>query len=138
MFQTNSQRNFLHYTFAHRRSLIKSIPFSQALRLKKIFTETSEFSNFRVIITYRRNKNLGDLIGSRKILDDNVIRKNNRKKQLYCRTYLTRRDNICCQEVLKTNTFASYRTRETFKIFHQLNCKSPRFIYLLQFQICQL
>ena len=29
------RRNFLHYTYAHPRSLIKSIPYSQALRLKK-------------------------------------------------------------------------------------------------------
>ena len=30
------QRNFLHYTSAHCRSQIKSIPYSQDLRLKKI------------------------------------------------------------------------------------------------------
>ena len=66
------------------------------------------------------------------------MRKNNSKKQLYCRPCLTRRDNICCQQVLKTNTFKSYRTGETFKIFHQLNCKSSHLIYLLQSQISQL
>ena len=37
-------RNFLHYTSAHPRSLIKSILYSQALRLVKICTETSELS----------------------------------------------------------------------------------------------
>ena len=44
----------------------------------------------------------------------------------------------CSQQILKTNTFTSYRTGETFKIFHQLNCKSSHFIYLIQCQICQL
>ena len=73
------------------------------------------------LIAYRRNKNLGDLIGRKKILDGKVVRKNNTKKQLYCRLCLTRRDHICFQQVLKTNTFTSYRTGETF---HQLNCKS--------------
>ena len=34
------------------------------------------------IIAYRRNKNLGDLIGSNKILDNKVVHKNKRKKQL--------------------------------------------------------
>ena len=87
---------------------------------------------------YRRNKNLGDFIGSKKILDGKVVCKNNSKKQLYCRPCITRRDNICCQQVLKTNTFTSYRTGETFKIFHQLNCKSSHLIYLLQCRICQL
>ena len=81
-------------------------------------------------IAYRRNKNLGDLIGSKKILDGSVVPKNNSKKQLYCRPCLTRRDNICCQQALKTNTFRSYRTGETFNIFHQLNCKSSYLIYL--------
>ena len=200
------RRNFLHYTSAHPRSLIKSIPYCQALRLKKICAETSELSkNLQVLkesfinrgfeekfldtefqrlseikrdalltpkskekdqkripfittynktlpnvkqiinkhwhllqinsnirtafeqeplIVYRRNKNLGDLIGSKKILDSKVVRKNNSKTQLYCRPCFARRYNICCQQVLKANTFTSYRTGETFKIFHQLNCKS--------------
>ena len=65
------------------------------------------------------------------------MRKNISKKQLYCRPCLTRRDNICCQQVFKTNTFTSYRTGETFKIFHQLNCKSSHLIYLLQCRITQ-
>ena len=90
------------------------------------------------LIAYRRNKNLVDLIGSKKILDGKVVRENNRKKQLYCRPCLTRRDNICCRQVLKINTFTSYRTGETFKMFHQLNCKSSHLIYLLQSRICQL
>ena len=51
-------------------------------------------SNLRIafeqepLIAYRRNKNLG----SKKILDGKVVRKNNSKKQLYCRPCLTRRD----------------------------------------------
>ena len=44
------RRNFLHYTSAHPRSLIKSIPYSQALRLKKIYAETLEISkNLQVL-----------------------------------------------------------------------------------------
>ena len=39
-----NRRNFLHYTSAYSTSLIKSIPYSQALRLKKICAETSELS----------------------------------------------------------------------------------------------
>ena len=66
------------------------------------------------ITAYRRNENFGNLIvGSKKILDGKVVRKNNSKKQLYCRPCFTRRDNICCRQVLKTRTFTSYRKDHT-------------------------
>ena len=71
------------------------------------------------IIAYRRNKNLGDLIGSKRILDCKVVRKNYSKKQLTCRLYLIRRDDIFCRQVLKTDTYTSYRTGKTFKTFHE-------------------
>ena len=74
-----------------------------------------KFLDKEPLIAYRRDKNLGDLIGSKKILNGKVVRKNNSKKQLYCTPCLTRKDNICCQQGLKTNTFPSYRTGE--KIF---------------------
>ena len=44
------RRNFLYYTSAHPRSLIKTIPYSQALHLKKVCTETSKLSkNLQVL-----------------------------------------------------------------------------------------
>ena len=39
---------------------------------------------------------------------------------------------------MKTNTFTSYRTRKTFKLFYQVNCKSLYVIFWLQCRICQL
>ena len=43
-------RNFPHYTSVHPRSLIKIIPYCQALRLEKIRTETSKLSkNLQVL-----------------------------------------------------------------------------------------
>ena len=44
------RRNFLHYTSAHPRSLIKSIPYNQALRLKKICAETSDLSKNQQVL----------------------------------------------------------------------------------------
>ena len=90
------------------------------------------------MIAYRQNKSLGDLIGSKKTLDDKAVHKNHSKKQLYRRPFLTRTSNICCKQVLKTNSFLSYRTGETFKKFYQINCQSSYLMYLLQCQICQL
>ena len=103
----------------------------------KIFKNISAFEQ-EPIIAYRCNQNLGVLIGSKEILDGKIESICSNKKQLYCRPCLTRRDNICTQQILKTNTFTSYRNGETFKIFHQLNCKSSHVIYLIQCQICQL
>ena len=71
------------------------------------------------------------------MLDDKVVQKNKSKKQLYCRQCFTRRNNICCQQVLKTNTFISYRTGKACPIFFQRNCKGPYIIYVLKY-ICQL
>ena len=84
-----------------------------------------------------KSKNLGDLIGSKEILDGKVQRMHNNKKQLYCRPCLAGRYNICSQQVLKTNIFSSYRTGETFKVFYQLNRKISHLIYLIQYRICQ-
>ena len=38
----------------------------------------------------------------------------------------------------QANTFQSFRTKETFQIFHKLTCNSENLIYLLQCSICQL
>ena len=40
--------------------------------------------------------------------------------------------SLCCQQVLKTTTFASIQTRKTFKIFHQVTFHSNYVIYLLE------
>ena len=91
------------------------------------------------IKAYNRNRNLKEIIGSNKILNNNVIRKKKaEKKHLFCIPCYTRRDNLCCQQVEKTNVFKSYKTGKTknIKIFHQLTCKSQAIIYLLQCRIC--
>ena len=98
--------------------------------LKPLFEE-------KPIIAYRRNKNLRDLIGSNRILNNKKItRPKATKKQGSSSACRTRADNLCCPQIVKTKTFTSFRTGETFKIFHQLNCKSHSIIYLLQCQIC--
>ena len=46
--------------------------------------------------------------------------------------------SLCCQQVLKTRTFASTQTRETFTIFHQITCHSNYVIYLLECIMCKI
>ena len=89
------------------------------------------------IIAYKRNRNLKEIMESNKTSNNKVIRKNKvDKKQLFCRPCYTRRDSLCCQQVEKTNLFKSYKTGKTYKIFHQVTCKSQAIIYLLKCRIC--
>ena len=60
------------------------------------------------------------------------------KQSGYCSPCLSRLHNLCCKQVKQTKTFQSYRTRETFQIFHNLTCKSENLIYPLHCSICQL
>ena len=46
--------------------------------------------------------------------------------------------SLCCQQVLKTATFTSIQTRETFTIFHQVTCHSNYVIYLLECIMCTI
>ena len=80
------------------------------------------------IIARKRNRNLKEIIGSNKILNNKVIRKKQEeKKHLFCSPCYTRRNNLCCQQVEKTNVFKCYKTGKTNKIF-QLICKSKGII----------
>ena len=46
--------------------------------------------------------------------------------------------SLCSQQVLKTATFTSTQTRETFTIFHQVTCHSNYVIYLLECIMCKI
>ena len=49
-----------------------------------------------------------------------------------CSPCNSRRNNLCCKQVLPATTFRSAKTNKEFKIFHKLNCKSVNVIYLLE------
>ena len=214
------KRNFLHYKSAHPKSLKDNIPYSQALRLKKICSENSEMENHlkelkkalmqrgyqqefldlqmtrinnidrsillnpaqdkekkngiplvlkynrtlpnirnsieknwhllqinpilaktfenKPFIAYKRNKNLKELIGGNKIVNNKVFRNRPMQKEGICKPCKTRPDNLCCEQVKETKTFKSYKTGRDYKIFHNLNCKSNYVIYLLQCCSCQI
>ena len=50
-------------------------------------------------IACKQNKNLDDLTGSKKMLDNKVVHKNNGNKQLYCRLCFTRRKTFAVNKV---------------------------------------
>ena len=93
-------------------------------------------NNLQPMIAFRKNKSLKQLIGT------NTIR-NNQKFLTATQTTTAGQctpcytsPSLCCQQVLKTTTFASTQTRETFKIFHQVTCHSNYVIYLSECILC--
>ena len=65
--------------------------------------------------------------------------KNNSQPKLgKCQPCRSNIRNLCCKQILNTHTFTSYQTTQTFKIFHNTNCRSKYIIYLLQCTICHI
>ena len=96
------------------------------------------FNSLQLTIAFHKNTSLKQLIGT------NTIR--NHQKFLtptqtttagQCTPCYTSR-SLCCQQVLKTTTFTSTQTRETFTIFHQVTCHSNYVIYLLECIMCKI
>ena len=90
------------------------------------------------MIAFRKNTSLKQLIGT------NTIRNNQKfltptqtTTAGQCTPCYTSR-SLCCQQVLKTTTFTSTQTRETFTIFHQVTCHSNYVIYLLECIMCKI
>ena len=89
------------------------------------------------IIAFRRNTNLGDILGQKNLKNGIVIRKKDiMNKSGRCSPCYTRSDNLCCNQIENTSTFRSQRTKKEFQIFHRVNCKSTFIIYLLECTKC--
>ena len=77
------------------------------------------------MVTFKRNKNLKDMLGGTKL-------KNNRKvlgkklKQGHCSPCLSQLGNICCKHIISTKDFKSAVTGETFTNKHRVNYKTKK------------
>ena len=100
-------------------------------KMKKTFTT-------KPIMAYRRNQNLGDILGQKTIVNNKVVRKNTSHQIGSCTPCLSRGENKCCKQIRKTQKFKSNRTKKTYNIFHKVNCKSQWVIYLMECIICQI
>ena len=90
-------------------------------------------------MAFKRNRNLRDLIGQKTLLNDKVHRnKDIRSRKGWCSPCNTRRNNLCCSQIGDTNKFQSNVTKEKFKIFHRVNCRSKFVIYLLECILCKI
>ena len=96
------------------------------------------FNSSQLMIAFRKNTSLKQLIGTNTI-------ENNQKFLTPSQTTTAGQCTpcytswlLCCQQVLKTTTFTSIQTRETFTIFHQVTCHSNYLIYLLECIMCKI
>ena len=87
------------------------------------------------IIAFRRNRNLKDMLGGVKILNNKKVVKANRKNG-QCSPCLSQIGNICCKHIISTKTFRSTTTGERFAIKHKVNCKTKKGIYLGSCELC--
>ena len=99
--------------------------------LKEVFAEPP-------MMAYRRNRNLKDIIGSNTIRDGTVFRKKTTHKLGMCSPCKSKAGNLCCKHLLETTEFQSNQTNKTYKIFHDVNCKSKMVIYLMECTKCRL
>ena len=99
--------------------------------LKDVFQEPP-------ILAFRRNRNLCELLGCKKNVDGKLQRLSKKKKIGFSTKCCSKSGNICCKQVLHTQSFKSSVTQKIYHIFHDLNCKSKLLIYLMECRICRI
>ena len=88
------------------------------------------------ILSFRRNRNLKDVIGQTKIVDNPVQRKRSNKLGK-CTPCLSQSNNKCCKHIVSTSQFKHRITKREFDIFHNVNCKSKYIVYLVECLKCE-
>ena len=89
------------------------------------------------ILAFRRNRNLNDLLGCKNIVDGKLQKISKKKKIGFSSKCFSKSGNLCCKQVLHTQSFKSSVAQKTY-IFHNLNCKSKLLIYLMECRICHI
>ena len=83
------------------------------------------------ILAFRRNRALYDLLGCKNIVDGKLQRLSKKKKIELSTKCFSKSGNVCCKQVVHTQSFKSSATQKTY-IFHDINCKSKLLIYLME------
>ena len=82
--------------------------------LQKVFDK-------KPMITYKRNKNAGKLIGGHTLQGGKAFKAHLqiiKVESKSCNT--THKSSLCCTQVVNTKPFESYQTKKTFKIFQTI------------------
>ena len=90
------------------------------------------------LLSFRRNKNLKDLIGSNVIENGKIKKRVTPKIKGKCSPCFSSKKNLCCNQIKDTTTFQSNQTKKIFDIYHNVNCKSKHIIYLLECLQCKI
>ena len=85
---------------------------------------------------YRRNKNIGDILNSNTLVNNQVKRKSSGKSQGKCRPCHTNNRNMCCNHMKSCNSFKSAITNKVYRIFHDVTCRTKMVVYLLECKLC--
>ena len=96
--------------------------FKQDERLKKVFKN-------RPLIAYRKPENLKDLlVRSKFVYEEEQVGSCSACRDLRC---------SWCSSIRNTDSFQSENTKRSFKIFHKVNCKAAKVIYLATCKCCR-
>ena len=110
----------------------------QYWNILQINTDLQPVFQTKPMIAYKRNKNLKEIIGGNTIVNSKVFKRQLKDRNGKCKPCNGNKSSLCCKQVVNTTTFTSNQTKRTFKIFHQVNCKSNFIIYLLECTLCKL
>ena len=107
--------------------------------LLKINPNLEQTFQHKPFMSFKRNKNLKDLVGQKTLLHNKVQkRKKTKDRKGWCSPCNSHGNNLCCKQIRTTNTFQSTKNKEKFKIFHRVNCRSRFIIYLLECILCAI
>ena len=75
------------------------------------------------IIAFRRNRNLQDILGKKRIINNRKQLRQSINQNGYSKPCNSKLNNLYSTQVQSTSTFKSTVTHKTFKINNKLNCK---------------
>ena len=90
------------------------------------------------VISFKRNKNMQNLIHGHLVKGRKVAKRKLEKLQKKSKTCNTTRSALCCMQVVNPNTFKSNETERVFNIYRTIRCENQWIICLLECTLCNL
>ena len=88
--------------------------------------------------TFKRNKNIQEIIGTYWIENGRIKKDLKTLKEGKCTTCRSKAGNMCCKEMKTTATFQNQPANKPWKIFYNRNCKTEYAISLMECTICAI